>query len=327
MESMAGLLALVVGVLSLVRFYSKKNNTFLFIGTGFVGTAFLDGYHAVVTSTIFASEFPSAPSSLIPWSWIASRVFLSVLLFLSWAAWTREARLGDSGRIGERVVYIVAGVLTLVSFVFFAFVPLPRAYYPEQFFHRPEEFVPALFFLIALVGYLRKGHWKYDDFEHWLVMSLIVGFVGQTMFMSMSGMLFDMQFDVAHLLKKVSYLFVLTGLMWNIYRMFRQSEYHEGLLRAEVLERQRGEEALARQAEESQLLAQIGRIASSSLDINEVYEAIAEEILRLIPFDQFNISVIDYDRGATLPKWVVGIDVPGRNSGEEIPLSEVVWEI
>ena len=321
MESMACLLAMVVGVLSLVRFYSKKNNTFLFIGTGFVGTAMLDGYHAVVTSTIFASQFPSAPASLIPWSWIASRVFLSVLLFVSWAAWTREARLGDSGRIGELSVYIAAGVLTLASFMFFAFVPLPRAYYPEHFFHRPEEFVPALFFLIALVGYLRKGHWKYDDFEHWLVMSLIVGFVGQTMFMSFSGTLFDMEFDVAHLLKKVSYLFVLTGLMWNIYRTFRQSEYHQSLLEAEVSERQRGEVALARQAEESELLAQTGRIASSSLDINEVYGSLATEILKLIPFDQINISVIDYEKGTTLPKWVLGIDVPGRNSGKEIPLA------
>ena len=39
MEALATLLAFVVGAISLVRFYSKKNNTFLFIGTGFLGTA------------------------------------------------------------------------------------------------------------------------------------------------------------------------------------------------------------------------------------------------------------------------------------------------
>ncbi|MCH8331052.1 MAG: hypothetical protein IH946_06690, partial [Bacteroidetes bacterium] len=50
MEGIATLLALVVGTMALVRFYSKKNNTFLFIGTGFLGTALLDGYHAIVTS-------------------------------------------------------------------------------------------------------------------------------------------------------------------------------------------------------------------------------------------------------------------------------------
>jgi hypothetical protein len=33
METVATLLALFVGVVSLVRFYTKKNNTFLFVGT------------------------------------------------------------------------------------------------------------------------------------------------------------------------------------------------------------------------------------------------------------------------------------------------------
>ena len=44
MEAMATLLALVVGAMALVRYYSRKNNSFLFIGTGFLGTALLDGY-------------------------------------------------------------------------------------------------------------------------------------------------------------------------------------------------------------------------------------------------------------------------------------------
>ncbi len=102
MEVIATLLALMVGAMALVRFYSKKNNTFLFIGTDFLGTAFLDGYHAVVTSKFFAPYLPSDLPALIPWSWVASRQFLSVLLCLSWLAWVREHRLGKPGQIGER---------------------------------------------------------------------------------------------------------------------------------------------------------------------------------------------------------------------------------
>ena len=48
-------------------------------------------------------------------------------------------------------MYLTSAILTLASFLFFAFVPLPRAYYPEIIFHRPEEFLPAFFFLVALV--------------------------------------------------------------------------------------------------------------------------------------------------------------------------------
>ncbi len=224
MEAVATLLAATVGGMALVRYYTRKTSTLLFVGSGFLGTAFLDGYHAVVTSSFFAANFPSGLPSLIPWSWVASRVFLSILLWLSWVAWKREQRLGPRGRIGEGAVYVGVGVMTLASFLFFAFVPLPRAYYHELLFHRPEEFVPALFFFLALAGYLHKGHWKFETFEHWLVLSLIVGVIGQAVFMSFSGSLFDTMFDAAHLLKKASYILVLTGLMISTYFLFRRVE-------------------------------------------------------------------------------------------------------
>jgi len=224
MEIVASTLAFLVGTIALVRFYSKKDNTFLFIGTGFLGTGLLDVYHTVVTSTFFDLYFPSPPPSLIPWSWIASRLFLAILLWLSWLAWHREQQFGKAVAISQYTVYLISGLLTMGCFFFFAFVPLPRAYYPELFFHRPEELVPAIFFLLALIGYLKKGHWREDNFEHWLILSLIVGFMGQVMFMSFSGHLFDTMFDSAHLLKKVSYICVLIGLLVNMYAVYLSSE-------------------------------------------------------------------------------------------------------
>jgi PAS domain S-box-containing protein len=231
METVATLLAAIVGVMALVRFYSKKNNTILFIATGFLGTAFLDGYHALVTSEVFRPYMPSDLPSLIPWSWVASRLFLALMIFLSWLAWLRERRLGPADGLDERTIYVGTFLLTAASFLFFTLAPLPRAYYPELFFPRPEEFVPALFFLLALIGYLRKGAWRNDAFEHWLVMALIVGFVGQAVFMPFSGQLFDFEFDAAHLLKKVSYVCVLTGLMISMFTLIRRAEDGETRVR------------------------------------------------------------------------------------------------
>ena len=68
MENTATLITLIVGTLALVRYYSKKSNIFLFLGAGFLGTAFLDGYHAIVTSAAFAPFLPSDLPTLIPWS-------------------------------------------------------------------------------------------------------------------------------------------------------------------------------------------------------------------------------------------------------------------
>ncbi|MDM8568821.1 MASE3 domain-containing protein [Thiotrichales bacterium HSG1] len=93
MEIVSSLLALLIGIMALLQYYSKKNNTFLLIGTGFLGTSCLDIYHTIVTSTFFDLYFPSPPPSLIPWSWIASRIFLAISLWLSWIVWNRKYKL------------------------------------------------------------------------------------------------------------------------------------------------------------------------------------------------------------------------------------------
>ena len=136
--------------------------------------------------------------------------------------------------------------------------------------------MPGLFFLLALVGYVRKGQWKTDPFEHWLVMSLIVGLVAQVAFMSFSYQIFDGMFDVAHLLKKVSYVFVLVGLLISMYHLFKQAEDSVEVigraneaLRSENAARKQAEEALRKYADElkrsNEELEQFASIASHDL--------------------------------------------------------------
>ena len=250
METIATILAIVVGVVALVRFYAEKNRTFLFIGAGFIGTGLLDAYHVIVTSPFFSAYFPSTLSLLVAWSWNASRVFLSLLLCLSWLVWKWDR----AGKLSEPTVYGVIATLTLLSFLFFTFAPLPPAYYPQSIFGRPEEFVAAFFFLLALIGYLNKGRWKTDDFEYWLVMSILIGLIGQAVFMSLSHQLFDAMFEAAHIIKITSYLFVLIGLITSMYHLLQQIEKSthrlvnaNELLRQEITERQQAEKALQQQ--------------------------------------------------------------------------------
>ncbi len=280
MEAVSTLLALIIGTMALVRFYARKNNTFLLIGSGFLGTAFLDGYHTIVTSAFFRPFMPSDLPALIPWSWVASRQFLAIFMFLSILVWLREQKLGEPGRISAKTVYVFATLFTLASFLFFAFVPLPRAYYPEFVFHRPEEFLPALFFAMALAGYLHKGKWRHDDFEHWLVLSLIIGFISQAGFMSFSGQLFDLEFDAAHLLKKASYLCVLAGLLINMLAIFRQVEGNYDALAREIEERKQAEEAakkgqerLKRQSDQIEFMQSLARIANEAKTLRQGMEA------------------------------------------------------
>jgi signal transduction histidine kinase len=210
--------------MALVRYYSAPENKYLLIGAGFLGTGFLDGYHTVVTSTYFAPYMPSQLPSLIPWSWVASRLFLAVMLALTWYVWSIEDKVKKNLDLNPAIVYSATGIATIGCFLFFVFSPLPPAYYENIpfHFHRPEELLPGLFFLIAFIGFLKKKEWKIDAFEYWLLICILVNFIGESGVMVFLKSLydFDFDFDFAHFLKDTSYVAALTGLLISMYNAF-----------------------------------------------------------------------------------------------------------
>ena len=218
MEAIATLLAFIIGALALVRFYSRKRVTFLYIGTGFIGAGLLDLNHALLTSDYFMGADTNAPE-LFAWSWTSERVFLSLFLAVSVLAWRQEVR-GQSESSGEFSVFVTALVLTLINLLFFQYVPLTRATFAGLPVSRPAELLPALFFALAAFGFLYKGGWRRDAFEHWLVISLVISVLCHVAFMSASGQRYDAMFDVAHMLKITSYLAILTGLLTSVYLTF-----------------------------------------------------------------------------------------------------------
>ncbi|MBF0417884.1 MAG: response regulator [Magnetococcales bacterium] len=215
LETVATLLASMVGVLALMRHHTEKDDLYLLIGAGFLGTAILDLYHTIVTSESFIRAMPSELVTLIPWSWFSSRFFLAFFFVLSWF-FTRHDTHPQRLRMPSRWVMWGMGLFTLANLLFFKIMPLPRAIYPEWFVPRPQEWIMALLFLIALGGFLKKGKWRHESFEHWLVLSLLVNFWGEAMFMASSEQLYDGLFDLGHFLKQISYLCVLVGLLVSI---------------------------------------------------------------------------------------------------------------
>ncbi len=219
LESLATLVALIVGGLALVRFYSRKQATFLFIGIGFLGAAVLDLNHTLLTSELLLVAEGLEAENLFAWTWTAERVFLSLFLCGSLLAW-RQERAGAA--VGEGSVYLTAVALTLLNLLFFEWVPLADAHVSVLWMSRPAEFLPGILFLLAFVGYLAKGAWRRDDFEHWLIISLVIAIMVHVAFMARSTASFDGMFDAAHLLKLTSYGAMLTGLLVSVYQTFRR---------------------------------------------------------------------------------------------------------
>jgi two-component system cell cycle sensor histidine kinase/response regulator CckA len=91
-------------------------------------------------------------------------------------------------------------------------------------------------------------------------------------------------------------------------------------------ERQKSEEAAGRHAQENAIVAEIGRIISSTLNIEEVYESFANEAQKLIPFDRVSINLIDAEEGTVVVAYVSGLDIPGRRLGDTYLLKDSATE-
>ena len=250
-EAVAATMALSLGVLALVRFYSKKNNVFLFLGTGFLVTAVLDGYHAVIAARPLFGAGDPAPG-LVGWSWLASRSLLGLFFCLNWIGWRRERALGQAGRVAERSVYVMTALLAGATIVALQ-VRIGSGVAPPSL-----ALFPAALFLLALAGYLVKAHWRDNSFDHWLVVSLVLAVAADGLLMPFVDAPYDATFELAHALNLASYVCVGAGLLISVYSTFRQAEDSTAALIREVAERERAQEAAeAATRAKSEFLAQM----------------------------------------------------------------------
>jgi len=279
LEVVTVVFAFFTGSMALIRYYTKKNALFLFIGSGFLGAGILDVYHAAVTSSFLADHTPTSLSALTPWSGITSQVLLSLVMCMSLFASQKDAQQRTSMWAKEAFVYTLVGAWTLATFLLFAFVRLPPAYYADLIVHRPAEFVPAVLFGIAAGGYLWKGRWKTDDFQLWLVFFLTVAAFSHAAYMAFSRSLFDSAYMADHVLKIAGYLFVLTGLLVSMFSIFK-SEAENAARLADANQSLNSQIAVRRQAEEELRRTQAGleaRVAERTADLAQANDAMRLE--------------------------------------------------
>ena len=86
------------------------------------------------------------------------------------------------------------------------------------------------------------------------------------------------------------------------------------LQRAEE-EQRRSRETAERLAEETTVIAEIGRLIGSTLDIDEVYERFAAEARKLIPFDRLAMNLNNPQENTSRVAYISGSDIPWRERG------------
>ena len=96
----------------------------------------------------------------------------------------------------------------------------------------------------------------------------------------------------------------------------------------DITERKRAEEALRKSEEEArrlagetEVLAEMGRIISSTLNIEEVYGLFTEKVRKVLLFDIMSINTVDRDKNIVTQAYVTGPPVPGRGAKDSFPLA------
>ncbi len=222
-EMLATFAAAFAGTVAIVRYFSKRSTQFLFIGTGFLAAAVLDGLHITFSDAIIPLSYPSSLDAVTAWSWLISRTVLAIFLLLTWLGW-EAARQGMVPKVAPRALFSLTALAICGCVLTLLWVPLPDPHINDAFLHRPLEMIPGLIFAVSFAGQLRRGAWRHDMFEFLLVLSLLVAAGGQLVFMPYSRSLGDAEFDLGHLCKLISYVLVLAGLIYSMYGLFRQAE-------------------------------------------------------------------------------------------------------
>ena len=81
----------------------------------------------------------------------------------------------------------------------------------------------------------------------------------------------------------------------------------------------RNQMTVERLAEEMAIIAEIGRVVSSTLDINQVFEWVNTEVRKLIPYDRLLVNLKKNNGDEFIVVYASGVDNPARRLTDSYP--------
>ena len=248
-EMVAVLLSSILAFYCMARAYSLTDTFSLFIGIGFLTSAFIDLLHGVLSyysagNTLFLQYF-------IPQTWFAGRTFIGAMIVIAIIKYAKPpeidsnaSKLFKSGldthgtnkmspetvapnpildkdfkRNGSKKLRrpLVISLATLallaiaVATVSF-FTVFPGVVIKDYFLRRPYEIPSLILFSVALIlFYTKRLYLTQDIFFKGLLGALIIDVFSQLV-MSYSATAFDTPHNVSHVLKNASYFIIIVGL-------------------------------------------------------------------------------------------------------------------
>lgn len=215
--------AFFIGLLALVRFYTKKSSlNYLFLGLGFLVVSVVEVAQILVSMGSFADLFAvSAATEAFPVTEVVSRVFLSIIMFLSWLLMREEYR---ERRVSERLAFVGVAVGISATVVLVSLYTQLFAGMQEYMFAIIGQTLALLIYILALAGFGRSRGFCCRNFDFWVVFSLVFSIISQIFFLPYLNLEYDLALNLATLAKFISYVLLLFGFLHSVYEMYKREE-------------------------------------------------------------------------------------------------------
>jgi diguanylate cyclase (GGDEF)-like protein len=213
-----GLLAFVFAAVTFVRFQGTQDRISLILGAGFL----LSGAILTASSVLFFQFWQETPARIL-WAsvaWWVSRIVLALLLVVALLV---EHFLPRSRHPRSE---IAGALLTVVGMTYLTTAALRRlppevSRHPGAFLPSPQQLLPGVIFLIALVWYRRRLLVEASAFDRSIYFAAWLNLAAQ-LAACQSERLLDAPFVFAQALTVTSYTIVLGGALLDNARLFEQ---------------------------------------------------------------------------------------------------------
>lgn len=228
----SGVLALFIGVLAILRYYTHKESTrFLFLGGGFLGAGILDIMQIMTETQEFGKLFIQSQSTEQTPISVFPKLFIATLLLVSWIVGKRSVK--DTKRKKEEIKLMI-----LISAIFFIFVSafifiLLRGSVVGNIAVIIIGVVSMLLLALSCLGYLFDKEWQYDDFYYWIIFCISLLLLSQIFYLPILDLEYSNMTNLSVLARLFAYTGILIGILNSIYVMYKKEKEIQKVLEEE----------------------------------------------------------------------------------------------
>ena len=217
----SGITAIFIGVLALLRYYTKKTNmNFLFLGGGFLGVGLIEILQTMVEVGDFQNLFSVSDSGSYPLTSVLGKAFLALLFLISW--FVIRKRKGRGRKKELKLMGIVC--LTFILFVATFIILLLRGVEVDSFIVVLIGLFSLLFYILSLLGYLFNKGWLYDDFNYWIIFTLSFLILSQIFYLPFLNLEYIHMVNLSTWAHFIAYVGMLVGFLNSIYMMYQKEK-------------------------------------------------------------------------------------------------------